>query len=1278
MKKKVLIVSVLTIVLCASLIIGATLALFSSRSDVNIAVSSGKVEISAAIDEKVSLYSPTAISNDGTVTDATNAATDTNFKTGGTAAVQNGQLAITNIAPGDKVTFKIDITNSSNVNYQQRLTFSLAEGSETLYNQLLIGVGTTEGEYTYYGSSTKWMERDAATTSDALFLSVELPAYAGNSAQAKSCTVRFTLEAAQKNANVTDESDPVHTVDSTADLTSLMSGGTVKDIDKIILGGSASNWVNAEVSLSFNDAKTLYISGYKVGTMTITAAQGTVYVFNDAGSITGAKVAEDSLHVYGRVDTLTVNSGRAVVEEGAEVGTVSAIPSADSEATVEFAENVIVKKLVVDTSATNSSTNLTIAENVVIPSFKVDGSGNVTLENNGTIVDTEVTGETKFESTVTTIEALQTAVALGGNITLGADVVGNIVIEAGKTVTLDLNNYSITSPELGDDSVHAVSNYGTLTIKNGTIVNESEKGTDFGPNAAIRSFGTLTVENCEIRNEAGTSGSYCVGIKGGSATITDCTVYGARGGLGVEGDGAVNVSGCTFTSAYYYPLYIYGNGQSTFEDSTFIKVPELESQGGTGGNALIYNDINPDEYGDTATAVFTNCTFESTREGGSNLEIAAMGDSLPNYRGMTFNGCTFTNVNVVWDGKMADTSWYNESETSFTLNTAMQLAGLAQLVNNGNDFSGKTITLSADINLNSQEWTPIGTAIRSGSAFTGNTFSGTFDGNGHTISGLKITSSPGNEDFGIGLFNSAKGATIKNFTLENVEINVKGDAVAAAVGLVSDGATISGINTSGTIEGTDGVGGIVGRMLISGTIENCTNAAAISASGKAGGIVGAAYYTQQDYVMTISSCENSGAVTSTSGYIGGIVGLNAGNISDCTNSGAVTGSGTSIGGIVGEQQSYGKVTDNMNTAAVKNNSSDAFGTGGIVGWVRYNGADSDYDLKAMIEVTGNTNSGSVTGGDSSGGIVGHIYNVGVVRENINKAELISSSNFAAGIVGSLQYADGNTYTEEQCDIEVTYNVSTTPVDSISGDYTDQYAYNNRQTQGDFVVKNNFATEDELKGMVIHAADAASFKEALGSVKEGGLILLEKDIVLARVSGATHADGTSETYIVTDNVTIDLQGHTVTVWPLSGDPYGSVFGLAGDGITLRNGTVTMFNTSNTAYPVYVTSNAQNVTIEDVTIIGGVQVLGNSTATLRDVDITATTFYCVYLEGGEGSTCSVTIESGTFTRHNSYPHIYTTRSSNTVIVNGGSYDGSTQPACGGNGKVTINVPSEGASD
>ena len=1080
MKKKIVAMSVLTIVLCASLIIGATLALFSSRSDVNIAVSSGKVEISAAIDEKVSLYSPTAISNDGTVTDAENAATDTNFKTGGTATVSNGQLAITNIAPGDKVTFKIDITNSSNVNYQQRLTFSLAEGSETLYNQLLIGVGTEEGTYTYYGSSTEWMEKDAATTSDALYLSVELPAYAGNSAQDKSCTVRFTLEAAQKNANVTDESDPVHTVDSADALASLMSGNTVKDIDKIILGGSASNWVNAEVSLSFEDAKTLYISGYKVGTMTINAAQGTVYVFNDAGSITGAKVAEDSLHVYGSVGNLTVNSGRAVVEEGAAVGTVSAIPNENSEATVIFAENITVEKLVVDTSATNSSTNLTIAENVVIPSFKVDGSGNVTLENNGTIESAEVGENTNIsgESTVQTAAALIGALQAGGTVELAADITTSqqLVIPEGVTVTLNLNGYNIAGSNAGTlicnrgtitindtnaagetdtacvyttnieaQGRHVLENYGTMTVNNGTFGDSDTDRTNansINRGNAVRNYGTMTVYGgyftaCDNYTNGGYAYAFASGpIEGteASLTINYAHAYGRINGLLSSDGGLVTVNNGVYTLGYgtetnlWRIVYTSRDGVVVLNGGTYTR--------NVNNNYAFFG---------------ANGTGNITVKGGTYTDL------IHDY--ILVDG----NANTIIEGGEFDAGFsgtmVQDNRTEFNVSSAEELRYIAGLVNAGDTFAGKTINLVKDIDLGGVEWTPIGTAIRSGSAFTGNTFSGTFDGNGHTISGLKITSSPSNEDFGIGLFNSAKGATIKNFTLENVEINVKGDAVAAAVGLVSDDATISGINTSGTIEGGDGVGGIVGRMLISGTIENCTNEAAISASGKAGGIVGAAYYTQQGKEMTISSCENSGAVTSTAGYVGGIVGLNAGNISDCTNSGAVTGSGTSIGGIVGEQQSYGNVTNNINTADVENLSKDSgtFGTGGIVGWVRYNGADSDYGRKEMIEVTGNTNEGSVTGGGSSGGIVGHIYNVGVVSGNTNTAAQISSLNFAAGIVGSLQYADGNTYMEEQCDIKVTGNVSTTPESSISGDYTDQYAYNNRQTQGDFVVKDNSST-----------------------------------------------------------------------------------------------------------------------------------------------------------------------------------------------------------------------------
>ena len=203
--------------------------------------------------------------------------------------------------------------------------------------------------------------------------------------------------------------------------------------------------------------------------------------------------------------------------------------------------------------------------------------------------------------------------------------------------------------------------------------------------------------------------------------------------------------------------------------------------------------------------------------------------------------------------------------------------------------------------------------------------------------------------------------------------------------------------------------------------------------------------------MNIAGCSNTAAITSTTGYIGGIVGMNCGNISGCINSGDVTGNGTSVGGIVGEQQNYGDVTGNTNRGNIVNKS-EGFGTGGIVGWVRYSGDDSSYKLKDKIDVTGNNNSGSVSGGKSSGGIVGHMYNAGSVTDNVNTAASISSGNFAAGIVGSLQYADNNFYSEEESGINVEYNTSTTPIESISGLCKDLYAYNNDKSL--FTVENN--------------------------------------------------------------------------------------------------------------------------------------------------------------------------------------------------------------------------------
>ena len=96
----------------------------------------------------------------------------------------------------------------------------------------------------------------------------------------------------------------------------------------------------------------------------------------------------------------------------------------------------------------------------------------------------------------------------------------------------------------------------------------------------------------------------------------------------------------------------------------------------------------------------------------------------------------------------ADTDWYNDTESTFTLTTPQELAGLAELVNNNNNFENKTINLVAgnSYDISNYEWTPIGTGTRDGSGITenSNTFNGIFNGNGAIIDGLTITSPSNN------------------------------------------------------------------------------------------------------------------------------------------------------------------------------------------------------------------------------------------------------------------------------------------------------------------------------------------------------------------------------------------------------------------------------------------------------------------------------------------------------------------------------------------------------
>lgn len=127
----------------------------------------------------------------------------------------------------------------------------------------------------------------------------------------------------------------------------------------------------------------------------------------------------------------------------------------------------------------------------------------------------------------------------------------------------------------------------------------------------------------------------------------------------------------------------------------------------------------------------------------------------------------FEQLGAHWNGS-ADVSWYDESKTNFSIATAEQLAGLAQLVNEGNSFVGKVITLEKDIDLlnaqrQTQNWTPIGSYT---SADENRGFAGTFQGNNKTIFGLTIIAP---EQNGLGLFGYLRG-TVSDLNLEAVHL----------------------------------------------------------------------------------------------------------------------------------------------------------------------------------------------------------------------------------------------------------------------------------------------------------------------------------------------------------------------------------------------------------------------------------------------------------------------------------------------------------------------------
>ena len=343
------------------------------------------------------------------------------------------------------------------------------------------------------------------------------------------------------------------------------------------------------------------------------------------------------------------------------------------------------------------------------------------------------------------------------------------------------------------------------------------------------------------------------------------------------------------------------------EESMVVQLTGLSTEGGNPAEITLYN-----KGGDTYTALV------------APQSVAA---------GTTFITCTFTNAKTfVYKMKNAadwqaggeytytvslaaaqDPGYTLEDDGSYTVTSADGLMTVAELVNGGK--TDINITLGENIDLTGKGWTPIGTNYEK-------RYKGTFDGRGHTIKGLTVTT---NDQF-VGLFGYLdKAGTVKNVVMEGIQITSNHVLMSGNTGGVVgySWGTIENCSVSGSVSGTNCVGGVVGSQK-AGSIIGCSSSAIVKGTRYVGGVAGEKWGTMTACYATGNVTLEIGSQNNLSG--GGVVGLSGGNrvlacyaIGNVNSKGGSTGN-VHIGGLLGDN--YTAVT----ACYWKNNQEQGFGS----------------------------------------------------------------------------------------------------------------------------------------------------------------------------------------------------------------------------------------------------------------------------------------------------------------------------------------------------------------
>ncbi len=332
------------------------------------------------------------------------------------------------------------------------------------------------------------------------------------------------------------------------------------------------------------------------------------------------------------------------------------------------------------------------------------------------------------------------------------------------------------------------------------------------------------------------------------------------------------------------------------------------------------------------TAVNVGLNFADSGDSDlSNIAVAADQPTNTNYywtdtEAQTEQGVDFTNYTLSGSGS---------EEAPYLIQSETDLAFLSWTIYTGNAYNNHVSSSyyysdiyfkqTKNLDLSAYYWQPIGIAYTRDVRYASRYFSGNYDGDGHTVSGIFTPAGTGDGYSYQGLFghvldlSSTNKATIQNIGV--IDSFIQGEYHIGGVVGWAYSVTITNCYNTGSVSGTGGsVGGVVG----SGSVTNCYNTGAVSGTGSSvGGVVGSGSAT---------NCYNTGSVSGTRSSVGGVVGsvYDVGStITNCYNTGSVSGTGNYVGGVVGSAggTKNSTITNCYNTGSV----SGSRYVGGVVG-----------------------------------------------------------------------------------------------------------------------------------------------------------------------------------------------------------------------------------------------------------------------------------------------------------------------------------------------------------